>query len=333
MKIDYQILFRKLKKGEIGPLYFFAGGEDFLIETALKLIKEKLVEKGEEELNYDVLYGYETGINEILEKAETTGFFDKKRLVIVRDVNSLKEKDKKVLISYLENPSPSSCLVLIDEKIDSKNKLQAVFLSLKDAVICHFWPLFSNQVPYWIQENVKQKGKSISFECACVLQELAGNYLRILEREIEKLIIYTGDRKNIEEKDAWQIISFGDIENIFKLADAIGENRLDKALKILNQLKNKSDDFIAVIGLLARHFRIIWKVKEMNEEGISPLEISKMIKINPSFVKNYLQEIKNFSRDELKNIFKRILKADYEIKSGILKPETAFESLIISFRK
>ncbi|MDD5773414.1 MAG: DNA polymerase III subunit delta [bacterium] len=331
MKIDYQILFRKLKKGEIAPLYLFAGAEEYLIDEGIRLIKEKLITKGDEELNYDMMYGFEASIQTILEKVETAGFFGDKRLVVVQGVNSI--KDKKLLVSYCENPSRSSCLVLIDEKIDSKNKLQSIFLTSKDAVISHFWPLFPNQVPSWIQEKTKQKGKLISHECAQILQELAGNSLRSLDNEIEKLVIFVGDRKTIEEKDVLELISSGDIENIFKLSDAIGERRLDKALKIFNQLKNKGDDFIAVLGLLIRHFRIIWQVKEMNEEGVSPLEISKIIKMNPTFVTKYLQEMKNFTWDGLKNIFKRMLQADYEIKRGISKPEIAFESLLISFSK
>jgi DNA polymerase-3 subunit delta len=127
MKIDYQNLFRKIKRGEIGPLYLFAGAEEYLIEEAIRLIKEKLIVKGEEELNYDMLYGFETSIQTILEKVETVGFFGNKRLVVVQSVNSLKDKDKKHLISYCENPFPSSCLVLVDEKIDSKNKLNRYF--------------------------------------------------------------------------------------------------------------------------------------------------------------------------------------------------------------
>lgn len=329
MKTDYQNLFRKLKGGEVGPLYLFAGAEEYLVEEAIRLIKERLVVRGEEEVNFDMLFGSETNAWAILEKVEAVGFFGRRRLVVVQSADSL--RDRKLLISYCKEPFKSSCLVLVDSKIDSKDELQSMLLSLKDAVVSHFWPLFPNQIPTWIQERVRQRGKLISYECAEVLQELAGGSLRNLAQEIEKLVIYTGVRKSIEEEDVLTVIGSGSAENIFKLADAVGGKQLDNALKIFNQLKNKGDDFVAVLGLLIRHFRILWQIKEMDENGVAMLEMSKVTKIKPLFLKNYLQQIKNFSYDELKDVFRRILQTDTQIKTGITEPRTALESLLVSF--
>lgn len=329
MKTDYQNLFRKLKGGEIGPLYLFAGAEEYLVEEAIRLIKERLVTRGEEELNFDILFGHETSALAILEKVETVGFFGRRRLVVVQNADSL--RDRKLLIPYCREPFKSSCLALVDGKIDSKDELQSMLLSLKDAVVSHFWPLFPNQVPPWIRERMRQKGKSISYECAEVLQELAGGSLRNLAQEIEKLVIYTGVRKSIEEEDVWLVVGSGSAENIFRLADAVGEKRLDNALKIFNQLRNKGDDFVAVLGLLIRHFRILWQIKEMDENGVAMLDMSKATKIKPLFIKNYLQQIKNFSRDELRDVFRRILQTDAQIKTGITEPRTALEFLLVSF--
>lgn len=328
MKTDYQNLFRKLKGGEVGPLYLFAGAEEYLVEEAIRLIKERLVVRGEEELNFDMLFGSETSAQAILGSVETVGFFSERWLIVVQNADSL--KDRKLLISYCKDPFKSTCLVLVDNKIDSKDELQSMLMLSKDAVVSHFWPLFPNQVPPWIRERARQKGKSISYECAEVLQELAGNSLRSLDQEIEKLVIYIGVRKNIEEEDVCAVVGPSNTENIFKLADAIGEKRLDKALNVFNQLKNKGDDVIAILGLLVRHFRILWQVKEMDEDGLAMLEMSKMTKIKPLFLKNYLQQIRNFSRDELKDAFRRMLKTDTEIKTGITEPRTALESLLIS---
>ena len=111
--LKYQELISSLKQGKILPLYLFYGEEEFLIQEALDLIINKVVDPGARDFNFNTLYCRDTPASELVNLCQTLPFMSEKRLVLARDFDALKAADLEELAPYLNDPSPSTCLVMV----------------------------------------------------------------------------------------------------------------------------------------------------------------------------------------------------------------------------
>jgi DNA polymerase-3 subunit delta len=119
---------------------------------------------------------------------------------------------------------------------------------------------------------VRKREKEISEEALAELVARVGPNARQLDNEIEKLALFTGDRKNVEFDDVAAVCSRNKTARAFALGDALGDRDLPRLLKRLDEelWEMKFDSQRSAIGLL---YGIISKVramlflKEMLQEG------------------------------------------------------------------
>jgi DNA polymerase-3 subunit delta len=119
---------------------------------------------------------------------------------------------------------------------------------------------------------IRERKKEISEEALSELVSRVGPHTRQLENEIEKLCLFTGDRKKIEFADVSGICSRNKTARAFALGDALGDRDLPRLLKRLDEelWEVKFDSQKSEIGLL---YGLIGKVramlllKEMLREG------------------------------------------------------------------
>ena len=96
------------------PAYLFLGEEDFLKEEAVQKLKARFLDTSTGDLNYGVFYAKEKdfSINALLDSLNTMPFLSKKRLVVLKDADSLSAPNAKCVLSYLENPKETSIFVI-----------------------------------------------------------------------------------------------------------------------------------------------------------------------------------------------------------------------------
>src|SRR4030065_504803 len=114
--MKYAELIRSLNQGKILPLYLFYGEEEFLVQEALDLITKKVVDPGAKDFNFNVLYCRDTSVSELVNLAQTLPFLSEKRLVIAKEIDAFKAVDLVKLAPYLNDPSPSTCLVMVSSQ-------------------------------------------------------------------------------------------------------------------------------------------------------------------------------------------------------------------------
>jgi DNA polymerase-3 subunit delta len=121
-------------------------------------------------------------------------------------------------------------------------------------------------------DALRQRGKEISEPALGELVNRAGFNARQLENEIEKLAVFTGDRKKIELADVTAICCRNKTAKAFALGDALGDRDLPRLLKRLDEElweakfdKDKSE--IGVLYGLIGKIRAMLLLKEMLREG------------------------------------------------------------------
>ena len=316
-----------IEKGQIRPLYYFYGDEPYLMDKCIQQLLERLVSADLRDFNLNVYYGTETKGEEIAETAATLPMFASWRVVVVKKADALSAASLEVLLSYIQRPSPSTCLLLQGEKIDQRKKF---FTEIKKTgELVEFKRLYENQLAAFIRNEASLRGRKIEPAAAEMLVYLVGNNLQELVSELEKAILYVGEAREILVSHVRAIVSDTRVNSVFELTDALGEKKLEKALRSLGSLLNDGEAPLLVLAMVTRHFRQLWKVRELLERRTPAPEIGKIAGINPYFLQGIVAQARNYSLVELRRIFERLFQLDGALKTGGGKPSVLLERFLL----
>lgn len=325
--MKYQEFVHAIEKGQIRPLYYFYGDEPYLMDKCVQQLLERLVSADLRDFNLNVYYGTESKGDEIAETAATLPMFASWRVVVVKKADALSVASLEVLASYIQNPSPSTCLLLQGEKIDQRKKF---FTEIKKkGELVEFKRLYENQLAAFVRNEASLRGRKIEPAAAEMLVYLVGNSLQELVSELEKAILYVGEAQEIVVSHVRSVVSDTRVNSVFELTDALGEKKLEKALRSLGRLLNDGEAPLLVLAMVTRHFRQLWKVRELLERRTPAQEIGKIAGINPYFLQGIVAQAKNYSLVELRRVFERIFHIDGALKTGGGKPPVLLEKFLM----
>jgi len=329
--IKYKELIGKLKSGRIVNSYFFCGEEEYLKQEAIVLLKKMLIAAEAENFDFGLLYAEDVSVREVVSLAETHPFMSEKRLIVVKDIDRFVESELKEIIEYLKKSASFTCLVLVSEKVKREELDKAIYKTISS--LCEtvmFWRLFDSEIPTWIEHKMYGAGKAISREAAHYLFGEVGNNLLDLSGEIEKLLIYTADRKQVTLDDVERLIGRSKSESIFDLLRAITQKNLKQSLEILSKLAETGEKPAGILARIAKRLRQIVVAKELLDQKMPPAKIIEEVGLHPFFDKDFVSQIQHFNREELWNSFHDILQADWEIKVGKKPANLVLELLILN---
>lgn len=306
----------QIKRGEISPLYLFLG-EKYEQEKALKTLKDILF-KGQEDLldfNYDLLYGDEIQASSIIDLANTFPLKSQRRLVIVRGIDQLPKREREILASHLDEEMPSfTCLVTLCEKLEGGDPFYRTASRVGEIV--NFWPPFDKELPSFLIAQARERNKGMDIEAAKRLIEVEGNNLSRLSNELDKLILYVGERNLINVEDVTAASGGEGSRNIFDLLEAIAEKNVSKGLMRFHQLFLQGEAPLKILFMIIRELRLIYQIKFLSEEGKNLQEISTHLGISSkkSFSR-LMRGTEFFKRVDLERDLKYLLEADIALKS------------------
>lgn len=333
LKAGYLEIFEDIKKGRIDRLYLFYGQEGYVKEQALLQLAQALIVPGLKDLNYQVLDGEAASTDDIINACETLPFMSDRRLVVVRDLPALLQGrrsniDEDKLRDYLPRIPSSTCLVF--HCTDEINKRKALFTAIgKVGKAIEFELLKSEEIVTWVRSTLKRHGKQMEPSALKYYVSIAGNKLEDIYNDLQKLMVYAGDRDVITRADIEEVITPAVEHTVFQLVEAIGTKKTDQALVLLHQLLGEGQNILALLTLIARQIRIIFQCKSLAQRGFSEKEIAQKLGLHPYAVKKGLQQSRYFSLEQLKRGLAECLKVDYGMKSGKIQQRIGIEMLII----
>ena len=314
-----------LKKGNIPNVCFLYGEEPFLVERAVHMVLERAVDPSLKDFNFNVYFGNESKGIDIIDTAQTLPMFSERRAVLVKRAEQLKAEALEVMLPYIKNPSPGTCLLLTGAKIDQRKKFFIEFK--KYGILVEYKRFYDNKLSGFIQTESIAQGKPIDTAAAELLSALIGNNLQELSAQIEKLVVYAGKKTRITVDDVRVMASNSKAFTAFELARFLGLRDVPNSIRSLDAMFLNGEEAPMMIGALTRHFRQLWRVRELLDKKMPQPDIGRELSINSFFLGEIVTQARNFSRRDLRRIFDEFYRCDVASKTGGGQPYTLLHGL------
>ncbi|MCX5657067.1 MAG: DNA polymerase III subunit delta [Candidatus Omnitrophica bacterium] len=305
----------------LARVFLFSGEEEFLKEEAIeKLRKSYKPASGESNPAYNVFWAGDEGefdIEKIIAVARTANLFSSNQIIVIKRIEELKSPELERLISYINNPTERTCLVLASglnlrrksgKSSEKESALELNCLKCPNLEITNFSYIADHEIS--------------------LLVSSAGKSLMRLKFIMDQACLYAKDKLKLEARDMADFIG-GEVQSdAYKILDAVLDRDVSRAVEILRKMSQFSVKPDTLIKTLAKELNKIYKAKKLIGQGLNVGEIQMKLGIKFYFDK-FISSVHKIGMEELENKLKKLLYIDSCIKTGRLKPYFALESWII----
>lgn len=282
-----------IKQGNIQPIYFLMGDEPYYIDKISDFIEETVLDEAEKGFNQQVMYGRDVSIEDIVGAAKRFPMMAERQVIIVKEAQDLSRNIEK-LVSYAENPQPTTVLVLNYKykKLDKRKKLHKAIS--KAGLIYESKKLYENQVSDWIRRVLSGKKYQIEPKAAQMLVEFLGTDLSKISNELDKLMLILQEGTIISPVHIEENIGISKDFNNFELRKAVGEKNILKANRIINYFAEnpRNNPLVMTISLLNNFFTQLLLFHGLQDKSKS--SVAKSLGVSPYFVDEYFAAARNY---------------------------------------
>lgn len=303
-------------------IIFLYGEDTYRMREKLKEIIErhKKIHKSGLNLKYfDDFTNLKDGIRQ-------TSMFKEKKLAVISNVFASPDFKEKFLEDKKDFLNSEDIILIYEEKDFNKNNSLFKFLK-KNAKSQEFKFLTGQRLKTWIKKEFDRYGAKIDLKALEKLIKYIGNDLWQMSNEIKKLASFRNN-KIVKVEDIELLVRSKIETDIFKTIDAIAEKNKKQALNLLHKHLEKGDSPLYLLSMINYQFRNLLIVKDFIEKYKPYDVILKKSGLHPFVVRKTYYQSQKFTFQELKKIFQKIFKADLDIKTGRIQPETALDLLI-----
>jgi DNA polymerase-3 subunit delta len=262
------------------PIVMISGDESVLRREALEEVL-KAAEIAPDDFDLQVMDG-ESPASDWIASAGTAPFLAARRTVVVRyllrsDIDRAKDLTWKNLPDY-------ALLVLVaDEENgddDKQRRLKTARTNWEkliksaggEVIDCKYDP---RDLKSTIKVCADKLEKKITDRAVDTLLEMsAGNGSRAIE-ELDKLALYIGEEKTIQEADVRALVVPSREWNVFKMVDAVVDGDVATAMRQLRTLvgstsKAEEHAFRSILPMMSRALRLIWQARVCLDARVDP---------------------------------------------------------------
>ncbi|MEZ4955837.1 MAG: hypothetical protein R2825_19925 [Saprospiraceae bacterium] len=161
--MTYDQLLADLKQKKFQPVYFLEGKEPFFIDSISDFIEQNALTESEKAFNQVVLYGRDVDHLAVIDNARRYPMMAERQVVIVKEAQDM--KDLGDLAKYIENPTPTTILVICHKHKTFNKATKFAKLVKAKALLFESGKLYDNQVPDWIIGQLREPEIKNQPEC------------------------------------------------------------------------------------------------------------------------------------------------------------------------
>lgn len=332
--------------------YVFVGDETFFRKRCRDAILQHLVPKDLRDFSVFEFDLSETDLAEILDRARTPSLMAPFQVFFVRGVKTLfgrgSNEDKLAAIEqYCANPNPDALLIFVADHISIPADARRMELTDKERYeriretmgeycgIVELARVEEGEAVRWLTEYCGTQGVKIDADAARELVDALGGDMMMISNELEKLMLYVGQKKRITLGDVETMVLAAKQRSLYELTDAISAKDRVRALQILDAILSTGDGDEAAIGhlyMLAKTFRQMLVITERNVRDTRMLwaALWQGFRVPPFAAEDIIKQARRYkSKRELTRAIRLIAKTDLALRSNPPSKRLVLEKLVL----
>ena len=342
----------ELESRKLKPAYVLVGDEAFFRKRCREAILEHLVAPDSRDFSFFDFDLSETSLTEILDRARTPSLMAPFQVFFVRGVKALfgrgsNEEKIGAIADYCKNPNPDALLVFVADHISIPADARKMEMTDKDRYqkiredlgpmcgIVELARVQEGEAVRWIGEYCATRDVTIDADGARELVDALGGDMMTISNELEKLILYVGDKKKISLVDVETMVLSAKQRSLYELTDAISLKDRVRALQVLDAILSSGDGEEAAIGhlyMLAKTFRQMLVILERNvrDQGMLWAALWQGFRVPPFAADDIIKQARRYkSKRELTRGIRLVAKADLALRSNPPGKRLILEKLIL----
>jgi DNA polymerase III subunit delta len=344
--------FSEIESGKLKPAYVLVGDEAFFRKRCRDAILEHLVAPDTRDFGLFEFDLAETSLNEVLDRARTPSLMAPFQVFFVRGVKTLfgrGSNDDKIeaIETYCKNPNPDALLVFVADHISIPADARRIEMTDRDRYqkirealgsfcgIVELSRVQEGEAVRWIEEYCTGRGIKIDADGSRELVDALGGDMMMVSNELEKLILYVGEKKKITLGDVETMVLAAKQRSLYELTDAISSKDRVRALEILDALLSSGDGEEAAIGhlyMLAKTFRQMLVILERNvrDQRMLWAALWQGFRVPPFAADDIIRQARRYkSKRELTRSIRLVAKADLALRSNPPGKRLVLERLVL----
>ena len=337
---------RKLKAA-----YVFIGDEVFFRDQCRRALIEHLVPEDLRDFSLHDLDLSETSIADVLDRARTPSLMAPFQVLFVRGVKNLygrgsHDQEFAAIQEYVKDPNPAAVLIFVADHISIPADVRRMEMQDRDRYeriretlgeYCGMVELARVEEAdgmRWIISQAAKEEVKVDQDAARELVDALGADMMLVSNELEKLILYVGEKKHITLGDVETMVLAAKQRSLYELTDAISAKDIVRALAVLDALMSTSDGDDAAIGhlyMLSRTFRQMLVILEKNVRDSRTIwqALWQGFRLPPFAADDVIRQARRYkSRRELTRALKLIARADMGLRSNPPSKRMVLEQLV-----
>jgi DNA polymerase-3 subunit delta len=329
--VNVQELLALIEKQALPPVLVVSGSERFFVDRALRAIRRAVLADSPPGFNDDVFEGKGCNAARIVDAAQTLPMLAQQRFVLVRDADALAAGELDKLASYLDNPSPSSCVVMLAEKLDGRTRFAR--RAAKLGIVVDAAPLRFGDLRTFLHAEVSRRGARIAPDAAAALLDALGADLPAIDDALERLSLYVGTGATIGTGDVAACVTRVRVESIWSLVDAVGLRDRRAALQAAASLLADREPPLRILAMVARQLRMVGRMQAALAGGAAPPEAARQAGAPPFKARELATAAKRFEPRLLARAFAILAQTDVALKGGKRPGDSVLQGALLELTR
>jgi DNA polymerase-3 subunit delta len=341
-----------LQSRKLRAAYVFVGDEAFFRKRFRDAILEHLVPADLRDFSLFEFDLGDTDLAEVLDRARTPSLMAPFQVFFVRGVKNLfgrgsNEEKLAAIEDYCKNPNPDALIVFVADHISIPADVRKIemqdrerYQRIRDTMgqycgIVELARVEEGEAVRWISDYCASQAVQIEADGARELVDALGGDMMMISNELEKLILYVGEKKRITLGDVETMVLAAKQRSLYELTDAISSKDRVRALEVLDAILSSGDGEEASIGhvyMLAKSFRQMLIILERNvrDQRMLWAALWQGFRVPPFAADDIIRQARRYkSRRELTRAIRLVAKADLALRSNPVSKRLVLERLIL----
>ena len=294
--------------------YLILSEQELLVDQALSRLKRRVGEHADLDFNMQVFSGESATAADIVAACNTMPFASDLRLVVVRAVERLAKSEQDQLVDYIGDPSPTTVLALLGEKLAKNTRIYKAVQRFGGIVDRK---LEKRDFPSVVMRMFEQHDKKIGTDAAELLVSAVGYDLRRLQTEVDKTVAFVGIREVVTRQDVDSVTSTTAPTSIWDFTEAVGDRDCRRALARLGDLITEGESVFGLHAMALRTLRDLIAVRALLDRGMhGSMELARELGRPDWQVKRMIRQANGFRGEELVALLREAAQSEAKMKTS-----------------